>query len=108
MIWHCCCCCCFAVGYVCVVVLFWLGFLGLKFSQVQNNPVARAEIKESLYPLIMVSVSRTLSYFYLPITTATLFLMDCRSVNVPSITTEGVLQFKEESRWVMVSIGKNK
>ena len=94
-----------AVVYACLITLFWLIHIGLSHYRHRTNIAQRAATMNNLLPLMMMSLSRTFSYFYLPMTSATLSLLACRSVEVPLVGVAGQVEFVRQSRWVLVSRG---
>ena len=92
-----------AVAYACLVVVICMSFLGIAYMRVRQSAGQRMIVCQAVWPTILMSLSRTLSFLYLPITSATMSLFSCRSLAVP-VEGEGMqVEFVKELRWTMVS-----
>jgi hypothetical protein len=96
-----------AVLYTLIIVLLWLVFVGVSYYR-QKNLLQRKAVLQNLRPLVLMSISSTMSYFYMPVTSSSLSLLACRSVNVPISDAEGKLEFMMQNRWVLVSRVKSR
>ena len=92
-----------AVVYALLVVAFWIAYTCVVSLKGASWGGYRSQMWHGFAPLVLMSLSRTLSYFYLPITSATLSLLACRSVEVPQVSGGGKVTFVTQSHWVLVS-----